>query len=86
MKCRLNLCLVVAVVLILGVGYAATKTPLMEASEKGDTKEVKALLANGADVNAKDNIGLTALMLAAREGRTMSMEEAIGYALEEEPE
>jgi len=35
MKCTLSLCLVVAVVFILGVGYAATKTPLMEAYTKG---------------------------------------------------
>jgi len=59
---------VVAVVFILGVGYAATKTPLMEASEKDDTEEVQALLAKGADVNAKALFGITALKLAKEKG------------------
>ena len=68
MKCRLNLCLLVAVVFILATGYAVAQTPLMEAALRGDTEKVKALLAQGADVNAKTRFGGTALMYAARNG------------------
>ena len=39
-------------------------TPLMRAALEGDTATVRALLAGGADVNAKDNEGRTALMFA----------------------
>jgi ankyrin repeat protein len=31
------------------------QTPLHAAAEKGNTKAVKALIKNGADVNAKDH-------------------------------
>jgi ankyrin repeat protein len=40
-------------------------TELMEAASKGDLARVQDLLARGADVNARDNSGLTALMAAA---------------------
>ena len=42
----------------------------MRAATKGHTKIVRLLLDKGADVNAKDNSGNTALMLADREGHT----------------
>ena len=64
MNYRLNLCILVAVVFILGVGHAAAQTPLMEAAKKGDTEKVQALLAQGTDVNAEDKKGNTALMFA----------------------
>ena len=41
---------------------------LIEAAEKGDLSAVSAALANGADVNAKNIKGLTALMKASIEG------------------
>ena len=44
--------------------------PLIEASSKGDTEKVQALLAQGADVNAKNNDGGTALMIASGQGHT----------------
>jgi uncharacterized protein len=43
-------------------------TPLMSAAEKGRLKEVRSLIASGADVNAKLGYGGTALMIAANEG------------------
>jgi hypothetical protein len=39
------------------------------AAKKGDTSRVEALLKAGADIEAKDNDGRTALMLAAQYGR-----------------
>lgn len=43
-------------------------TPLMRAAESGRAEEVKAQIAEGADVNAKPYHGMTALLLAAGEG------------------
>ncbi len=48
---------------------------LLEAAEKGQTKKVKNLLKNGADVNAKDaDTEWTALEYAAAYGRTKTVE------------
>lgn len=44
---------------------AAAFTPLMLAVAKNSTEVVKALLAKGADVNARNTAGYTALMVAA---------------------
>src|SRR5687768_2359500 len=41
------------------------RTPLMLAAVKGDVDQVRSLLAQGADINAKDKNGMTALMWAA---------------------
>jgi ankyrin repeat protein len=41
---------------------------LRKAAEKGDVAKVHRLLAQGADANAKDDKGVTALMLAAGKG------------------
>ena len=43
---------------------------LLETAEDGETEKVKALLESGADVNAKDLIGLAPLMLAAFHSHT----------------
>jgi hypothetical protein len=42
------------------------QTPLMLAAANGDTKGVQRLLAAGADVNARDQSGQTALIIACR--------------------
>jgi hypothetical protein len=42
------------------------QTPLMQAAANGDIQEVKQQLAAGADVNARDQSGQTALIIACR--------------------
>ena len=60
----------VAVICTLGIligsfgSYAGINDELLDAARVGDTDRVKALLAKGADINAKDQDGATALMAA----------------------
>jgi hypothetical protein len=42
------------------------QTPLMQAAARADTRAVQQLLASGADVNARDQSGQTALIVACR--------------------
>mmetsp|Transcript_6413 Transcript_6413/g.13642 ORF Transcript_6413/g.13642 Transcript_6413/m.13642 type:complete len:171 (-) Transcript_6413:373-885(-) len=44
-------------------------TPLMEAAHMGDADKVKELIAGGADMNAQDEYGWTALRFAVRSQR-----------------
>src|ERR1035441_10861061 len=46
---------------------------ILEAAKKGNAKEIEALLAKGADLEARDKEGRTPLMLAAQYGRTASV-------------
>ena len=47
---------------------------LIEAGEKGETENIERLLAAGAEVDAKDEKGVTALMHASAESHTQSVE------------
>jgi len=49
---------------------AAVNDELLEAAMTGNTRVVKNLLANGADVNASDAAKRTALMLASFKGNS----------------
>jgi hypothetical protein len=50
------------------VAIAGVNEDLVEASKRGDLPEVKRLLDKGADVNAKDKFGRTALMFSSKGG------------------
>ncbi len=52
-----------------GLDFDTDVTPLMHAAEKGDLGSVRRLLSEGADVNAKDWMGRTALLHACESGR-----------------
>jgi ankyrin repeat protein len=49
---------------------SAVNRAFLDAAFSGDTKSVKTLLTEGANVNVKDGIGFTALFGAARSGHT----------------
>ena len=53
---------------LLNTPDEADRTPLMYAAAKGNTAAAKALIALGADVNARNATGDTALRLAASDG------------------
>jgi rhomboid protease GluP len=56
------------------VGAASPDKKLLKAAKRGETEKVKALIDAGADVNAKDEDGYSALMMAASEGHTEIVE------------
>src|SRR5208282_1997053 len=63
--------LVLWVTLAVGLASAAVAGPaenLIDAATRGDMGAVQALLAEGADVNARTANGATALILASEEG------------------
>ena len=65
-------CLLVFILISLDSSYGQTitdnNTKFLQAVSLGDSKKVRELLENGADVNAKDASGKTALMLMADRG------------------
>ena len=53
--------------------FGSENRALLKAATAGDTAKVQALLAGGADVDAKERNGATALMLAAYNGHTTTV-------------
>src|SRR5689334_2970336 len=64
----LPLLLAVSIAAVLTPVRAAGRADVAEAARRGDAAGVKALLARGADVNAAEGDGLTALHFAASRG------------------
>jgi uncharacterized protein len=64
---RLGVTLFAALLLSATIGAAAT-APVAEAARKGDREAVRTLLKDGADVNAPEGDGMTALHWAAERG------------------
>ena len=66
-----RLLLIINVVFVIS-GCVSAPTPLTKAAKKGDLPEVRRLIAEGADINAKDQDdyehGATALILASANG------------------
>jgi ankyrin repeat protein len=52
-------------------------TALIRAAETGDVRALRALIADGADVNAQDKNGWTALMKAAKGGHIKAVADLI---------
>lgn len=60
--------LLCALGLVVGAGYAARLAPVLDAAKRGDIESLKAELRSGADVNAAQGDGFTALHWAAKLG------------------
>jgi outer membrane protein assembly factor BamB len=58
---------------MLGAFSMETSEQLWEAARKGDNKVVEALLAQGADVNARSDFGASALWFAAYKGQAATV-------------
>lgn len=65
--CLIALCLI-SVFSFVGCGKSAPRTSLLQAVEKGDLKLVKRHIAAKTDLNKANDLGLTALHLAAMQG------------------
>ncbi len=70
MKKQLLVFASIVALLTVNMAVGQTTTDLRDASGKGDTARVKALLASNIDVNEMSEDGMTALMLASKNGHT----------------
>ncbi|MGE0814169.1 MAG: ankyrin repeat domain-containing protein [Vicinamibacterales bacterium] len=68
MRLRFSLPLLAAVMMTAMVGAAPAVSPVADAAMKGDRAAVRALIAQGADVNAAQGDGMSALHWAADRG------------------
>ncbi len=68
-----------AVVALLVAGARASDSPVADAAQRGDLEAVRALLRDGADANAAQNDGMTALHWAASRNEA-EMARALLYA------
>src|SRR5262245_8477970 len=74
MTVKIRLGLLLGLVLAFGtVGALQSKSPVADAAERGDIEAVRTLLRDGADVNAAQGDGMTALHWAALNGDLKTM-------------
>jgi ankyrin repeat protein len=59
-KARMITALVMTLALAPALAIAGVSDDFIEAAKRGDLAAVKSLLARGADINARENVGLTA--------------------------
>ncbi len=64
---------------LIGAGTAAPDSPVADAAQRGDVETVRLLLRSGADVNAAQGDGMTALHWAAQGGNA-ALTEVLIYA------
>ncbi len=69
----------VLVTLLLSASSAPPEVPVADAAQRGDVEAVRVLLRQGADVNAAQGDGMTALHWAAEQGR-VDLIEVLVYA------
>jgi hypothetical protein len=69
-KARIAVSLMLFPALWAATAIAAADGDLIQAATRGNLREVKRLVAKGADVNAKADHGYTALMVASRNGHS----------------
>ena len=74
---RRKLIMVYIYALIFSFSGFALAEPMHEAAKEGDLAKVKSLIAEGSDVNVKDENGLTPLNIAATEGYKDVVEQLI---------
>ena len=65
--------------LLLGGSWSPPEVPVADAAQRGDLETVRTLLRDGADVNAAQGDGMTALHWAAEQGR-VDLIEVLVYA------
>jgi ankyrin repeat protein len=70
---------VICVALLTGASVVLPDSPVADAAQKGDLEAVRSLLKDGADVNAAQGDGMTALHWAARAGE-VEMASVLLYA------
>ncbi len=79
MRNRMNVNVLGAMFLALLLGTPAPESPVADAAMKGDIETVRSLLRSGADVNAAQGDGMTALHWAAAHNN-VAMAELVLYA------
>ena len=68
MRLRLALPLLAVFALTIAVGAAPSSSPIVDAAMKGNREAVRSLIQQGADVNAAQGDGMSALHWAADKG------------------